>query len=227
MEDTDVLPVAIATTIAEPTCVQIRAAEPCNSVSTGLQCEMDPVSQTQAGDVLSSLGFSVVGWYHSHPTFHPNPSVRDINTQDQFQVKETQQGRSPRARRRILIVVIAPELLLTRRRPLHWDDRQPVRPSEPFSALSDNLFVGESEPGSLELAEYVWHQRHPNAANLKSRGCGSVFWASHSVFLSVLPRAALQIWFQIVARRSRLGTDDEESSVDHPQILPISSVSAK
>lgn len=92
MEDTDVLPVAIATTIAEPTCVQIRAAEPCNSVSTGLQCEMDPVSQTQAGDVLSSLGFSVVGWYHSHPTFHPNPSVRDINTQDQFQVKETQQG---------------------------------------------------------------------------------------------------------------------------------------
>uniref|UniRef100_A0A3B5LL07 Myb-like, SWIRM and MPN domain-containing protein 1 n=1 Tax=Xiphophorus couchianus TaxID=32473 RepID=A0A3B5LL07_9TELE len=60
-------------------------AEPCNSVSTGLQCEMDPVSQTQACDVLSSLGFSVVGWYHSHPSFHPNPSVRDINTQDQFQ----------------------------------------------------------------------------------------------------------------------------------------------
>lgn len=86
------LPVAITTTIAEPTCVQISAAEPCNSVSTGLQCEMDPVSQTQACDVLSSLGFSVVGWYHSHPTFHPNPSVRDINTQDQFQVKETQQG---------------------------------------------------------------------------------------------------------------------------------------
>ncbi|MEQ2188820.1 hypothetical protein GOODEAATRI_018774 [Goodea atripinnis] len=68
-------------------CVQICAAEPCNSVSTGLQCEMDPVSQTQACDVLLSLGFSVVGWYHSHPSFHPNPSVRDIDTQDQFQVK--------------------------------------------------------------------------------------------------------------------------------------------
>ncbi|XP_059196799.1 histone H2A deubiquitinase MYSM1 [Centropristis striata] len=65
--------------------LKICAAEPCNSVSTGLQCEMDPLSQTQACDVLSSLGFSVVGWYHSHPTFHPNPSVRDINTQDQFQ----------------------------------------------------------------------------------------------------------------------------------------------
>lgn len=70
----------------DPMCIQICAAEPCNSVSTGLQCEMDPVSQTQACDVLSSLGFSVVGWYHSHPSFHPNPSVRDINTQDQFQV---------------------------------------------------------------------------------------------------------------------------------------------
>ncbi|XP_077391363.1 histone H2A deubiquitinase MYSM1 [Festucalex cinctus] len=65
--------------------LKICAAEPCNSVSTGLQCEMDPLSQTQARDVLSSLGFSVVGWYHSHPSFHPNPSVRDINTQDQFQ----------------------------------------------------------------------------------------------------------------------------------------------
>ncbi|XP_047444306.1 histone H2A deubiquitinase MYSM1 [Mugil cephalus] len=65
--------------------LKICAAEPCNSVSTGLQCEMDPLSQTQACDVLSSLGFSVVGWYHSHPSFHPNPSVRDINTQDQFQ----------------------------------------------------------------------------------------------------------------------------------------------
>ncbi|KAM4574525.1 histone H2A deubiquitinase MYSM1 isoform 2-T2 [Fundulus diaphanus] len=65
--------------------LKICAAEPCNSVSTGLQCEMDPVSQTQACDGLSALGLCVVGWYHSHPSFHPNPSVRDIDTQDQFQ----------------------------------------------------------------------------------------------------------------------------------------------
>ncbi|KAL1022490.1 hypothetical protein UPYG_G00028410 [Umbra pygmaea] len=65
--------------------LKIVAAEPCNSVSTGLQCEMDPLSQTQACELLSSLGLSVVGWYHSHPTFHPNPSLRDIHTQDQFQ----------------------------------------------------------------------------------------------------------------------------------------------
>ncbi|CAL9695688.1 unnamed protein product [Knipowitschia caucasica] len=65
--------------------LKVCAAEPCNSVSTGMQCEMDPVSQTLACDTLSSLGYSVVGWYHSHPSFHPNPSVRDIHTQDQFQ----------------------------------------------------------------------------------------------------------------------------------------------
>lgn len=65
--------------------LRICAAEPCNSVSTGLQCEMDPLSQTQACETLSALGLSVVGWYHSHPTFHPNPSLRDIHTQDQFQ----------------------------------------------------------------------------------------------------------------------------------------------
>ncbi|KAK6308922.1 hypothetical protein J4Q44_G00203850 [Coregonus suidteri] len=65
--------------------LKIVAAEPCNSVSTGLQCEMDPLSQTQACEMLSSLGLAVVGWYHSHPTFHPNPSLRDIHTQDQFQ----------------------------------------------------------------------------------------------------------------------------------------------
>ncbi|CAL8307043.1 unnamed protein product [Lota lota] len=65
--------------------LKISVAEPCNSVSTGMQCEMDPLSQTQACEALSLLGYSVVGWYHSHPTFHPNPSLRDIHTQDQFQ----------------------------------------------------------------------------------------------------------------------------------------------
>ncbi|KAM8930122.1 deubiquitinase MYSM1 [Pelodytes ibericus] len=65
--------------------VEIWAAEPCNSLSTGLQCEMDPVSQTQASEVLSERGYSVIGWYHSHPAFDPNPSIRDIDTQTKYQ----------------------------------------------------------------------------------------------------------------------------------------------
>ena len=47
---------------------------------------MDPVSQTQASEDLAHRGLSVVGWYHSHPTFSATPSVRDIETQAKFQV---------------------------------------------------------------------------------------------------------------------------------------------
>ncbi|NWX16700.1 MYSM1 deubiquitinase, partial [Aegotheles bennettii] len=65
--------------------VQVCAAEPCNSLSTGLQCEMDPVSQTQASETLAARGYSVIGWYHSHPAFDPNPSIRDIDTQAKYQ----------------------------------------------------------------------------------------------------------------------------------------------
>ncbi|XP_063795339.1 deubiquitinase MYSM1 isoform X2 [Pseudophryne corroboree] len=65
--------------------IEIWAAEPCNSLSTGLQCEMDPVSQTQASEALSMRGYRVIGWYHSHPAFDPNPSIRDIDTQAKYQ----------------------------------------------------------------------------------------------------------------------------------------------
>ncbi|XP_058408518.1 deubiquitinase MYSM1 isoform X5 [Diceros bicornis minor] len=66
--------------------VEVCAAEPCNSLSTGLQCEMDPVSQTQASETLAVRGYSVIGWYHSHPAFDPNPSLRDIDTQAKYQI---------------------------------------------------------------------------------------------------------------------------------------------
>jgi len=65
--------------------LKVSKAIPCRSLSTGLQCEMDPVSQTQASEELALRGLAVVGWYHSHPTFAPIPSVRDIETQAKFQ----------------------------------------------------------------------------------------------------------------------------------------------
>ncbi|KAG0045017.1 hypothetical protein BGZ83_009735 [Gryganskiella cystojenkinii] len=58
---------------------------PCRSISTGLQCEMDPESDVEARSFFSSKGFVVVGWYHSHPTFEPNPSIRDIENQSEHQ----------------------------------------------------------------------------------------------------------------------------------------------
>ena len=64
----------------------IDMAMPCDSLSTHLQCEMDPVSQSQSCVYIMSKGRSVVGWYHSHPTFRPDPSIRDMETQAKYQV---------------------------------------------------------------------------------------------------------------------------------------------
>lgn len=46
---------------------------------------MDPVSQAVAIDAFEKQSFSAVGWYHSHPTFAPNPSLQDIETQASYQ----------------------------------------------------------------------------------------------------------------------------------------------
>ena len=66
--------------------LQIMRVAPCSNVGTNLQCEMDPVSQAKASSDLAQHGLEVVGWYHSHPTFAPTPSLRDIDTQSTFQV---------------------------------------------------------------------------------------------------------------------------------------------
>ena len=70
--------------------LQISAAEPCNSLSTGMQCEMDPVSQTQASERLAAKGLSVVGWYHSHPAFVPNPSAPAVAREKRREEKRDQ-----------------------------------------------------------------------------------------------------------------------------------------
>lgn len=47
---------------------------------------MDPVSEMEAREVFEQKGLRVVGWYHSHPTFEPEPSIRDIENQTSYQV---------------------------------------------------------------------------------------------------------------------------------------------
>jgi protein MYSM1 len=65
--------------------LEIQCTFPCKSTSTGIQCEMDPESEMRAREVFADMGMTVVGWYHSHPTFEPNPSVRDIENQSSYQ----------------------------------------------------------------------------------------------------------------------------------------------
>ncbi|EED89082.1 predicted protein, partial [Thalassiosira pseudonana CCMP1335] len=50
---------------------------------------MDPVSQIYAREAIDNHGMSVVGWYHSHPTFQPDPSVTDIENQANYQQLKT------------------------------------------------------------------------------------------------------------------------------------------
>jgi len=66
--------------------LHISVALPCNSLSTGIQCEMDPLSEMKAREILEHMQLEVVGWYHSHPTFAPSPSLRDIENQSNYQM---------------------------------------------------------------------------------------------------------------------------------------------
>ncbi|XP_059475457.1 histone H2A deubiquitinase MYSM1-like isoform X2 [Neocloeon triangulifer] len=65
--------------------LHISRAVACKSQSTGVQCDMCPISQTEASETIQYAGLEVVGWYHSHPTFLPNPSVQDMETQVRVQ----------------------------------------------------------------------------------------------------------------------------------------------
>ena len=73
---------------AEERKLNIRRAFPCKGLEGTQQtdsCEMDPASELEAKDKMDEWGLSVVGWYHSHPTFKPNPSQKDIENQENYQ----------------------------------------------------------------------------------------------------------------------------------------------
>lgn len=64
----------------------ISMAIPCTtSASSAIECDMDPVSEMQAAEQMAQSGLTILGWYHSHPDFEPNPSIRDIETQSSYQ----------------------------------------------------------------------------------------------------------------------------------------------
>ncbi|CEG72676.1 hypothetical protein RMATCC62417_08190 [Rhizopus microsporus] len=75
--------------------LQVKSVFPCKSTSTGIQCEMDPESEMKAREVFAEQGYNVVGWYHSHPTFEPHPSIRDIENQTSYQTLFREAGDEP------------------------------------------------------------------------------------------------------------------------------------
>lgn len=68
----------------------IQAAFPCRSLTVdgddgATDVEMDPESELLVRNIITQVKLEVVGWYHSHPTFAPDPSVRDIENQTSYQ----------------------------------------------------------------------------------------------------------------------------------------------
>ncbi|KAB0794309.1 hypothetical protein PPYR_11148 [Photinus pyralis] len=55
---------------------------PCRNIaSSATHCDMCPISQAKAADMIHDEGFNILGWFHSHPTFAPEPSQQDLDTQ--------------------------------------------------------------------------------------------------------------------------------------------------
>ncbi|XP_039258443.2 deubiquitinase MYSM1-like [Styela clava] len=72
--------------------VHIVCAQPCKSSSSARHCEMNSVSQAVANDHITTRGLTVIGWYHSHPTFPSHPSETDIKTQFEQQTMFSNHG---------------------------------------------------------------------------------------------------------------------------------------
>lgn len=90
--------------------------KPCQtSEQSGTMCEMCPgirihrwctvsltnssvfvsVSQVQQSDSLIAEGYDLLGWFHSHPAFPPNPSITDVGTQADMQLQFSLQNDRP------------------------------------------------------------------------------------------------------------------------------------
>jgi proteasome lid subunit RPN8/RPN11 len=69
-----------------PAVLRIDHGYPCLTVhSTGTQVDVDPLSEMEAGEYFEGKNVRMAGWYHSHPNFEPNPSLRDLETQTMYQ----------------------------------------------------------------------------------------------------------------------------------------------
>uniref|UniRef100_A0AAR5PNB3 Myb-like, SWIRM and MPN domain-containing protein 1 n=1 Tax=Dendroctonus ponderosae TaxID=77166 RepID=A0AAR5PNB3_DENPD len=66
--------------------LHISCYEPCNSAaSSSTHCDMCPISQAKAAENIHARNAQILGWFHSHPTFAPEPSQQDIDTQQLVQ----------------------------------------------------------------------------------------------------------------------------------------------
>ncbi|KAG0308906.1 hypothetical protein BGZ98_006257 [Dissophora globulifera] len=68
--------------------IHIKAIFPCRSLpleQNHINVEMDPTSEFEVRQEIEKRNMKIVGWYHSHPTFTPDPSLVDIENQTSYQ----------------------------------------------------------------------------------------------------------------------------------------------
>ena len=63
----------------------ILKAFPGRGLASGSDVEMDPVAEVELKTQVEASEMCVVGWYHSHPVFEPNPSGVDVDNQLNYQ----------------------------------------------------------------------------------------------------------------------------------------------
>ena len=76
------------------------AAFPCKSIHTEsdhVNVEMDPEAELEVRKKIRERNLTVVGWYHSHPVFQPDPSLVDLENQKNYQTlfKDDETGDAP------------------------------------------------------------------------------------------------------------------------------------
>lgn len=68
------------------TAIAVTHVFPCKSLVSGMDnVEMDPSSEMEMRNQIHEANLQVVGWYHSHPYFQPDPSLVDIHNQSSYQ----------------------------------------------------------------------------------------------------------------------------------------------
>ena len=75
---------------AQENCLYIQSSFPCFSTvrvedDGSTDVEMDPGAEIATREAIHRLGLQVVGWYHSHTCFRPDPSTTDIINQHSYQ----------------------------------------------------------------------------------------------------------------------------------------------
>mmetsp|Transcript_11959 Transcript_11959/g.27316 ORF Transcript_11959/g.27316 Transcript_11959/m.27316 type:complete len:92 (-) Transcript_11959:9-284(-) len=61
--------------------LHLTEAFPCRSLASAsgaIHVELDPLAEVQVRQAIENRSMRVVGWYHSHPVFAPQPSIRDV-----------------------------------------------------------------------------------------------------------------------------------------------------